>query len=201
MTYSTVKPDAGPSPLLDVDQIRTNFQVFENTFKINHTDFNNINTGDHEDILFKVTTQSPSVTENLDVLYARVVNSKVSPSGEPQLFVKIPKFLPTALDTTDAINAGMQLTCSSVNTAGPQYQTFIAGGYLMYMGSTSNVAVNIVLSPEPTKILCVIATPFNTMGGGRPVKASVTIIDNKTFKIDSSVTGVYTIGWTAIAQA
>ncbi len=201
MTYSTLKPDAGPSPKIDVDQIRTNFQVFENTFTINHTDMNKANSGDHDVVLLKVTTENPSVTENLDVLYSKLAISKVAPAGEPQLFVKIPKFLPTDLDRTPASNKEMQLTYSTVNTAGPQYQSFFPGGYVMYTGSTTNYNVNIVLSPEPTAILCIIATVFNVNTSMVPQKCSARIIDNKTFKIDSSITGLYTIGWTVIAQA
>ena len=212
MTYSTTKPDRGPSPLIDVVQIQTNFAQFAAIFSsvsagifYNHTPINNKNQGDHESIIFSLQAADPGVTQNKDVLYSK--NAASLSGSQPQLFVQIPKFLPNEKDQTDAQNIPMQLTYNAVNTAGPQYQSFLAGGYLVYFGSTMNIAVNIVLSPAPTKILVAIATPNNmtTVGTPIPYTVSTTIINNSTFKINSTLNGSgpvvpYSFGWVAIGS-
>lgn len=205
MTYSFIKPDAGPSPKDDVTQIRTNFSQFATLFNINHTALNNSNQGDHEAVVLTLQTVDPTVTEDLDVLYCKDASSQAG--TQPQLFVRIPDFLPNANDPTVTKNDPMQLTYNSVNTAGPVYQSFLPGGYLLYFGSTSNIAVNITLSPAPTQILVAIATP-NTMtsvGTAVPFSVSTTILSNSTFKINSTLNGTgpvipYSFGWVAIAK-
>lgn len=198
MTYSTTKPDGGPSPFLDVGQIQTNFSTFDTTFTVNHTPLNNMNQGDHEDVIFEKTLTSPVVNNNFDVLYARDATSAAG--TEPQLFVKIPKFLPTKTDPTNATNAGMQLTYNQVNTAGPQYQGFFPGAFLFYSSTaTFPFGTTITLIPAPTKILTIIAATQNTIITS-PIKCSATILSSSTFKIDCSAPGG-TILWMAIAQA
>ena len=209
MTYSFQKPDAGPSPALDAAQIRTNFSQFASIFSTliaglsyNHTALNDRNQGDHESVILTLQAADPGVTEDLAVLYTK--NASSMAGIQPQLFVQIPKFLPTDIDTTDALNAPMQLTYNSVNTAGPVYQSFLPGGYLLYFGSTSNIAVNITLSPAPTQILVAIATPNNMTIIGTPVPfdVSTTIVSNSQFKINSTAAiGVYSFGFVVIAKA
>jgi hypothetical protein len=202
MTYSFIKPDAGPSPKLDAPIIQTNFSQFATIFANNHTALNVKNQGDHEKVVLELQNADPGVSEDLTVLYAKNASSNLG--TQPQLFVQIPKFLPNQNDPNLAENIGMQLTYNTVNTAGPLFQSFLAGGYLIYFGSTSNIAVNITLSPAPTQIVTVIATPNNMTSIGTPIPfdVSVQIINNSTFKINSqSATGVYTFGWVAIAKA
>jgi hypothetical protein len=200
MTYSHIKPDAGPSPALDASTIQTNFSQFATIFAVNHTLINDASQGEHEGMVFQLQSADPGVTQDLAVLYCKNATSK---SGtQPQLFVQIPKFLPNQNDTTQAENTGMQLTYNSVNTAGPVYQSFLPGGYLLYFGSTSNIAVNITLSPAPTQIVMAIATPNNLTSIGTPIPFDVStqILSNSTFKINSALaSGIYTFGWIAIA--
>lgn len=204
MTYSFIKPDGGPSPKVDVVQIRTNFSQFATIFNGNHTALNNTNQGDHENVILTKQTADPGVTQDLDVLYCKDATSQAG--TQPQLFIQIPKFLPNQFDTTQAENTPMQLTYNSVNTAGPVYQSFLPGGYLLFFGSTSNIAVNITLSPAPTKILIAIATPntMTTAGTPIPFNVSTTILTNSTFKINSTLNGsgpviAYSFGWMAVA--
>lgn len=202
MNYSFIKPDAGPSPALDASIIQNNFSEFGTIFSNNHTALNLNNQGGHEKVILELQSADPGVSQDLAVLYAKNATSNLG--TQPQLFVQIPKFLPNQNDPNLVENVGMQLTYNTVNTAGPLFQSFLAGGYLIYFSSTSNIAVNITLSPAPTQILMVIATPNNTTGGINPLPfdVSVQIINSNTFKINSaSATGVYTFGWVAIAKA
>jgi hypothetical protein len=218
LTFSNTKPDSGKSPKIDVTQLQTDFSEWARIWAINHTPMNNRNQGDHANVIFTLQTSDPGVTQDLDVLYIKnvVTNSTPAP-GQPQLFVQIPKFLPTKDDPTAAPNAPMQLTFNSVNTSGPVYQSFLPGGYLLYFGSTSNIAVPITLVPAPTKILVAIATannmnpptlvPGGSFGGDivtLPYDVWTTITNNSTFKINSNLNlsgpvVAYSFGWVAIA--
>jgi hypothetical protein len=208
MTYSPTKPDSGPSPLIDVVQIKNDFSAWNTVFSTiiagltyNHTAMNNPNQGDHESVLMQLQNADPGVTQDLAVLYCK--NAASNLGTQPQLVVQIAKFLPNQNDSTNAPNVDMQLSYNSVNLSGPVYQSFLQCGYLIYFGSTSNIAANIVLSPAPTKILVAIATPNNltTIGTPTPFFASTTILSNTTFKINSNATGAYLFGWVAIASA
>jgi len=199
MTYSITKPDAGPSPEIDVVQIMTNFATFATGLSANHTELNDPNQGDHENVILTLQTDDPGVTQDLTVLYCK--NAPSQAGTQPQLFVQIPKFLPTDNDSTNAPNEPMQLTYNSVNIAGPVYQSFLPGGYLIYFGSTTNITVPITLSPAPTKILVAIATPNNLkVSNPTPFFVSTTILSNTQFMINSNATGTYSFGWMAIAS-
>lgn len=206
MTFTITKPDSGPSPTLDAPTIQGNFAQFGTIFARNHTALNLNNQGDHKAVIFEKQVSAPGVTEDLTVLFAGDGTSNVS--TEPQLFFQIPQFLPNEYDTTKAPNVSLPLTYNAVNTAGPQYQSFLPGFYLLFFGSTANIAANIVLSPAPTRILCVIATPNNMTTAGTPIPydVSVNIISNSTFKINSNLNFggpvvPYSFGWVAIAIA
>lgn len=210
MTYDKLKPDAGPSPLLDAPIIQGNFSDFSTIFALNHIALNDRNQGAHGQVILENQAADPGVTEDLAVLYNKDAISNAS--TEPQLFVQIPKFLPTNLDTTDAPNTGMQLTYQQVNTAGPVYQSFLPGGYLFYTGTIAGVSVpnvitslTVTLLPAPTRIITAIANSNTvTSPGGRPFKVSTTINTNDTFTIYSDANagnaGIpYIFTWTAIA--
>ena len=201
MTYNPDKPDRGPSPDIDVAQIQTNFAQWASVFSQNHTAMNNRNQGDHEKVQMNLQANDPGVTNDLTALYAKDALSQAG--TEPQLFAQIPQFLPTDNDLFPNLNTGMQLTYNSVNTAGPQYQSFLPGGYLLYFGATTNIATVITLSPAPTKILVAIAAPNSFPGPSNlpDIKVSTNILTNSTFKINSTITGVYSVSWVAIAQA
>jgi hypothetical protein len=200
MTYDPTSPNAQQSPRDQTTQVRTNFSEFQNVFNNNHTNINTLKQGDHEAIIFKKQTLDRGVTNTLDVVYAKDAASQAG--TQPQLFLQIPKFLPKFPDTTDAPNTPMQLTYNMVNTAGPVYQSFLAGGYLIYFGMVSSIVAPITLSPAPTKILaaiayCNVAIP----GSNAPFNISTVVLNNSQFQIFSNVPGIFTITWLAIATA
>jgi len=209
MTYDPTKPVGEISPKDQVVQVETNFEQFATIFNVNHTAFNDPNQGDHETILFEIQTDDPVITKKLDALYAKNATSKID--TQPQLFLRIPVFLPTNKPSNPDSpgNPPMQLTYNEVNTAGPIYQSFLPGGYLLYFGSTNNIAVPVILSPAPTQILAVIVNPNNlTTSDGIPFDVSTSPVPSFTdrFMINSTLNGSgpvvsYTFNWMAIAIA
>lgn len=220
MTYTPKKPDVGPSPFVDAPTIQTNFSQFASIFsqtiagvKYNHTPMNDSNQGDHESVIFELQSQDPGVTEDLVNLYSKNATSKAS--IEPQLWMQIPKFLPTANDTTQNPNLGMQLTYNSVGTAGPIYYSFLAGEqlYLIYFGTDSgNTTPNVIISdtitvtPTPTQLVLAIATPNTITSGSLPFTVSTQITASNKFVITSLANGSgvsipYSFQWVAIAKA
>lgn len=213
MPYDRNAPNGQESPAAQTAQVRTNFSEFQNVFDNNHTALNNIKQGDHEAIIFKKQTVDLGVTNTLDVLFCKDATSHLG--TQPQLFLQIPKFLPKLPDTTDAPNTPMQLTYNTVNTAGPVYQSFLAGGYLIYFGTDSgnyvlntNIADTIILSPAPTRILMAIAIPNNMTTVGTPipnlVSTEINTITNDRFIIHSNFLGntagnPYSFTWIAVA--
>lgn len=196
MTYSPTKPDIGPSPKLDAPQIRTNFTQFNTAFALNHTSLNDRFQGDHEDVI--LTNQAdPTLSGDETILYSKSATATTG-GPQPQLFAMIPNFLPIPGDTTK-LNApiGMQLTYNSVNIAGPQYQSFLPGGYILYFGSGTGNST-ITLSPAPTAILVAIATATTALSGGLPNQASTTNITATQFDVKTTGT---TFVWYAIAKA
>ena len=195
MTYSPNIPTDLPSPSIAVNFIKTNFSQFLTVFANNHVTINDSNQGKHANVIFQQQV-TPTITGNYDAIYGQQISS--FPGMFQGLFVKTPQFLP---DPTQ--NLPFQLTYFITNTTGPVYQTFLPGGYVVYFGTTSNIALTISLSPQPTKILCVIpnANNFTTVGSPIPFDSSVTVLNNFQFKINSqTATGVYTFTWMAIAQ-
>lgn len=204
MTFTPLKPDAGPSPALDASIIQTNFSQFAAKYaqtvlgiKYNHTALNDTNQGDHEAVIFQRRTTDPTITQPEAILYCK--NASSLAGTQPQLFVKIPKFLPTSIDATNAPNNLMQLTYNSVNTAGPVYQSFLIGGYLIYFGSVTATGT-VTLTPAPTALLSAVAAvnTQNLIGNQTPFSVSTNITANNTFDIYSSVTGVFSISWMAV---
>jgi len=213
MTYNPLKPDAGPSPAIDVSQIRDNFDQFDTIFSANHTALNDRNQGAHEQVILEKQAADPGVTEDLAVLYCKDITSRAG--VQPQIFVQIPKFLPTGQDTNDVENTGMQLTYNEVNTAGPVYQSFLPGRLLFYFGvvtgnTTPNVLIadTVSLSPPPSLLLTAIAEPNTVTSGGTPFKVSTTpnLITSSSFVINSTgnLSGAsipYSFTWSAIGLA
>ena len=202
MTYNPNIPIGAVSPQNQVPAIQTNFSQFNSIFEKNHTSINTTNQGDHERIILEIQNSDPDLIGNINILYAKNATSKAG--TQPQLFFKIPIFLPTMLDPSTPGNLPMQLTYNSINTTGPVYQSFLPGGYIFYFGSTTNIAVNIILSPVPTIILMAIAYPNTKTTAGTPIPFNVStqIISNMEFKINSTLgTTPYSFTWMAIAQA
>jgi len=210
MTYIKNKPDSGKAPNIDAPKIQGNFSSFDTVFGNNHLSMNDPNQkqGDHTTIIFQSITGSPGKVFNAALLFARDAFSKAG--TQPQLSVKIPQFLPNNI-----ANSPMQLTYNTVNIIGPsQYQSFLLGGYLIYMGNISGasaasvpISTQITLVPAPTKILVAIATPnsFNTSSTPQPFDVSTTINNNSKFTIKSTSNGSrstvvnYRFTWVAIA--
>lgn len=209
MTYNPNTPESSSSPKSSVASIQTNYSQFASIFSstsggvvYNHIALNDFNQGKHAAVLMQNQSGDLGVGNgSLSILYSK--NATAATGGtQPQLFLQIPVFLPTDLDTTKFLNPGMQLTYNSVNTAGPIYQSFLAGGYILYFGSTITIGTPIVLSPIPTKILSAQAIPQGVVTGNIPYNVGVTVTQPKTIQINSSnaVAGAKFL-WMAIAQA
>lgn len=197
MSYLQTKPDSGPSPKLDAPIIQGNFSSFASIFSstvlgvvLNHIAMNDPNQGDHGAIILEKQSADPGADQPVANLYNK--NAAAATGGpQPQLFSQIQKFLPTKLDTTDAANVGVQLTYNTVNLAGPIYQSFVAGGYIVYFGATSVINSAITLSPTPSSLLVVMAQP--SVGVPQSVKYGTQILSATQFKINASAAvGAYT---------
>lgn len=196
MTYNPDIPNNFPPPNVAVDKIRTNFSQYAQVFDNNHAALNSSHQGKHTHVIMQQQSDDPEVEGSFDSLYGKSVTSTLNTSD--QVFVKIPEFLPN-----NQPNTPMQLTFNSVNTTGPsQYQSFLAGGYIIYFGTTSNIAVPITLVPAPSIILCVIPNPtaFTNVGTPIPIDISVTILNLFQFKLNSVAGPGSTFTWVAIAK-
>jgi hypothetical protein len=179
MTYDPTIPSPESSPSTSASPTQVNFSQFAAIFSnlvgginYNHGPMNSSSQGKHAAVIMQSQTTDPGVSQNLDVLYAK--NAPAATSGpQPQIFLQIPKFLPIPQDTTPAQNLPMQLTYNSVNTTGPQYQSFLPGGYIMYFGTISSSGT-VTLVPTPTEVLMAQAFSQGAFGG-IPDDASVTV--------------------------
>jgi hypothetical protein len=191
MSYDPTVPASTTTPALSVGDVRANFSQFFTVFGQNHVPLNDFNQGKHSTVIFEKQTAIPSVTDDQATVYAKDQTDVFG--TEPQLFAKIK-------ESVDLPNLPFQLTLNQVNTTGPnQYQSFIMGGYLVYVGNTNNIAANITLSPAPSSILCVHAVPQAVGGSGIPYTVGVVVTQPSTIKINSSnAPGGTTFLWFAI---
>lgn len=196
MTYIPDYPPAVQSPKDTVVQINTNFAQFAAKFSTsvlgnnyNHEPFNVANQGKHGSVIIQNRASDPGVNQDLTVLYNKNYTAATGGS-QAQLFAQIPKFLPTDVDTKDKPNTGMLLTYNQVNVAGPVYQSFLAGGYLIYFGQTTGMLANTVtvtVAPTPVRLLMVQAFPGAVQGVNQaPHRVSASIIQPDKVKIDST---------------
>lgn len=208
MTYTPIKPDAGPSPLLDAPKIQTNFSqyaaIFSSTIagiNYNHTALNDANQGNHEVILLQRQTTDPTVEGNETILYCK--NATSNAGTQPQLFLRIPTFLPTQFDARVSTNTPMQLTYNEVNTAGPVYQSFLVGGYLIYFGTVNAIPSTVTLAPAPTSIVIAIAAFQKTLIPNN-VAADIRtqILNTSQFQINSTTppAGPFIVSYVAIGK-
>jgi predicted ATPase len=185
MTYDPNIPTNLPSPSAAVDQIRINFTEYANIFDNNHVAINLSNQGKHSNVILQVRGNDPDVISDFSTLYGKRITT--NSSSKIQAFTRVSKFLPDPLS-----NPAVQLTFDSVNTAGPVYQSFISGGYIVYFGTS--LIGTITLSPAPTEIICVIANVIDT-----PKNVSVLVLNNFQFQINSTIAGSNHTWW-AIAK-
>jgi len=199
MTYSPNEPQDLPPPVVATTQMRTNFSTFQTIFSNNHFAINTSNQGKHAKVVFEQQSTDPEINSNYISLYSKsVINAS---STQPQLFLKIPKFLPNNQE-----NLPEQLTFDTVNNIGPDYQTFLPGGYIMYLGSVNSVPSPIVLTPACSKIASVVVLPNNltvpSPATPRPLTVYATKTGANTFIINSGDTGLFPPGvrfnWVAI---
>ncbi len=199
MTYVPDTPQNQPSPRDTQAQIQTNFAQWAVQFLKNHSAMNSSSQGDHEAVVLEKQSVDPGVTQDQVALFCKDATSQLS--TEPQLFAQIKKFLPTINDRTDAINEPMQLTYNSVNMTGPnQFQSFLIGGFLLFVGSTNNIATIITLNPSPSLIYMAIATATN-LTGGLPNDVSTFVTQPNQFKINSNFGFAGVFYWIAIGKA
>lgn len=212
MSYTITKPDAGPSPALDAVNIRNNFSTFATALAVNHKAMNDSKQGFHSNVVLDKQTLDPIVDGAEAIIYAK--DSTSNAGTQPQLFVRIPVFLPIGSDTTQALNDPMQLTYNSVNTSGTVtasytiYQSFLIGKYLFYFGFCTNIAATITLSPTPSSLILAIASPntVKSVSNFAPYDCSTQILTSSTFKINSTLNGSgpanpYSFGFFAIGSA
>lgn len=205
MTYNPDIPIGDNSPANQVTAIQTNFQTFNTIFGLEHGDLTIADQGKHEAIKFALQSADPGVTQDYDVLYSKNTTSTAF-GTTPQIFLQIPKFIDSVA------NSGMQLTYNAVNTAGPQYQSFLPGGYVLYFQNITGVApsaadllFNITLSPTPTSIVCPIAYTNNMTTVGTPIPCAIMVsnIGTSTFDITMQSPGAgqnYSLTWLAVAK-
>jgi hypothetical protein len=213
MTYDPQIPLVTESPLTSASPVQVNFDQFAKVFSqlvggvfYNHFPLNNSQQGKHGSIIMQNQVNDPGVDENQTALFSK--NGISHASTEPQLFLQIPKFLPTNLDPTNAPNASMKLTYNSVNTSGPIYYSFLTGGYIFYFGKVTGAASSphtITLSPIPTTLFLAIANS-NTVepnSNHRALKISANITSPSTFDVYCSFAPLSTFDftWMAIAQS
>ncbi len=209
MTYNPNIPQGPIAPDVQTVDVRTNFSQFDVVFGNNHSPLNSSRQGDHEAIVLEKQLSDPVIDEDLVAFYCKDVASKVS--SEPQLFFKIPKFLPTLLDPKNQPSRPVQLTYNTVDIVGPIFQSFLPDGYLLFFGSTSNIAITITLPVATNGILLAIATPntMTTAGTPIPFNVSTSVVNtanNNQFNIMSTLNAggpliPYSFTWMAVARA
>ncbi len=195
MSYDPNSPQAQPSPAATQAQIQTNFAQFATIFARNHSAMNSSSQGDHEAVILQNQLADPDVLQDLVALYSK---SATSLSGtQPQLFARIRQILPLVT------NRPMQLTYNTVNTVGPnQFQSFLFDGYLLFFGSTNNIAVTITLTPSPTTTPFAIAIASN-LNGGVPNNVSIVVLTQPNILKINSTSAVPgdVFYWIAIGKA
>lgn len=198
MTYLPNIPKVTESPKGSAPEIETNFDQIASRFSqlitglfYNHIPFNDLHQGKHGVVLFQKQAADPGVTQDLAVLFNKTASAAAG--DQPQLFVQIPQFLPTNLDSTTAPNIGMQLTYNTANTAGPIYQSFMVGGLLVFMGQATT-GVQLTFTPTPKKIL-------NVQVFGLSFISSLTLTQPDKIKVDPSLGPAITYNYLVIAQA
>ena len=197
MTYDPNQPENLPPPKTGISSVKDNFNIYDSVFDNNHEVLNSSNQGKHTNVIIQQQGSDPTVEGSFDTLYSKSVTSNSSTSQE--LFARIPQFL-----TVDKPNIPTQMTFNSVNTAGPVYQSFMAGEYIVYFGQTTNIAVPITLSPAPSEILCVIANSNSFTNIGTPIPNDVGVVvnpNNFQFTITSfAITNPYLFTFYVIAK-
>lgn len=194
MTYDPNITQDLPSPAAIVDQIRTNFSEYADAFDNNHAAINSSNQGKHTVVSLQRQASNPVIDGDYADVFSKVVNAFFGMSQ--QIFATVPQFLPNELP-----NDPMQLTFNTVDNVGPQYQTFIAGGYIVYIGQSLNIAATITLSPAPTEIVCVIANSNSLNFSNNPNDVGVVVLNNFQFNITSAGSAIpHFFTWVCIAK-
>lgn len=191
--YNPNEPQNEPSPAVATTQLRANFSQFNTIFGNNHVSLNDSNQGKHTNVMFQQQLADPGA-----INYAGIY-CKSSPSSSGtflQLFLQVPAFLPNSQP-----NLPQQLTFNKVNIAGPQYQSFLPGGFIMYFGQITTVPTTITLSPTPSQIVCAVAqaNSFSSGGTGLPNLVQTQVLSATQFRITGQLPGPFAISWMAIA--
>jgi len=99
----------------------------------------------------------------------------------------------------------MQLTYNKVNTAGPQYQSFLPGGYILFFGiqlfTNPTTTETITLVPLTSSIVVAIAYGNNTSSGAfRAVTTNITSANTFDIITPSYSSPTLNFTWMAIAR-
>lgn len=186
MTYNPSQPEDLPPPSVAVDTIRNNFSSYADVFDNNHIAMNASNQGKHNQVILQQQLIDPTINSNFADLFSKIISAQSGMSQE--LHAMIPKFL-----SNNKPNTPQQLTFNVVNTTGPdQYQSFIAGGYIIYFGKVTQtgiaIAIPITLSPVPTEIVCAIANSTTVISSSTFFYApvAVNVVSNSQFNVNPS---------------
>lgn len=197
MVYKRNIPLGELSPAVQAVDIKNNFADFGTIFAVNHQGFNDTNQGKHTKVILQKQNDDPDVTQDLAVLYAKNDTQTIP---QPQLFLKLKDFLPSEIDTNTVENTPIQLTHNVVNVAGPQYQSFFAGGFIVYIGSTTEANLVITLSPAPSSLLLAMASASSGVQPFIALNTEITGTDKFRIRYTTTSIPVSTLNWFAIGK-
>lgn len=188
-------PTSEQTPAASQPFILINNQNWPTLFNVNHGAMNSIVQGQHEEINFKQQSTDPIVTQDLGNLYCKSASNK---SGSAlQLFWRMKNFILSQPNNPE------QITFSSVSTSNP-YQSFLIGGYVVYMGTFSlsgaGSTVTVSVSPTPTALLSVITTITSGGSGNNTASLAVGLFPGvpQNFQITLGQSGTVTGNYLAI---
>lgn len=201
MTWYPNIPTASQSPAGSQPFILANDQKWPVVFAENHVAMNSNNQGDHEEVIFRKLSADQEVTGDWGTFYCK--ESASATGAKNQLFYRTRQFVP------NQTNLPQQITFTQVNNSGANQQTFLMGGFLIYMGSFSLMSggggsptvQDITVSPNPTSIKMALAN-FNTqIPNANSNRITTRILSSNSFRVNIAPDGAaapYTIKYIAI---
>ena len=180
--YNPNAPQNNP-PLIEQPKIKTNFSVFSDAILNNHEPMNDPNQGNHKNVIMKVQASIPPVIQNVGTLFCKSVANGIGTTN--QIFYSN---FPIIDGNINPKNVN-QLTYNQIIYSGSQQQTFIFGGYVIFIGKIAVVAsssITVTLSPTISSIISV----SGLLESGLPIKsASVTSATIVVFSLIGVSTG------------
>lgn len=180
MTWNPNIPTAEQSPASSQPFILLNDQTWPTIFSENHVAMNNNNQGKHTDVIFQQQTVDPVVTGDWGTIYCKSVSSATGTRN--QLFFRTKQFVP------NQTNAPQQFTFNQIQLSGTSQQTFLIGGFLLFLGAanitagSAPISTTINLSPNTSGLIMAIANfADDTLAGTNNITTQ--ILTTSSFKI------------------